>query len=405
MQMPKFRKITTDGHPAYRFELNGKTYEANRFASGAGAWNVDLIDGKKRTTVVSGKDTRTAAVAAIVDTPQAETTQLDKLADDVAQMNADADKLLADMRVLGSEADKLQAEIAEWGAKVDALTTRTAADFPKGTRVMSPEGRLGTVNGVDIGRVTLPGHSNYGREYVGVNWDAIKGDMGANRRSRPFVDELSPVALLESPRVGERVTYAVGRRTVNATVTRRTNDAGQVGVVDDGDQTGTVRFVSPALLTVQAPNLDELHSEALYENRLRNLLPTVAPHNEGHGAGRVAGTLVDPWTWLRRPVLAADRPVLPVTEPAPGPKCRHGRHLVGGVTGNPIDDCRTARGVEDFGVFNDEGCIYVSGCAVDVANEAVKESEHSEHITWSKLCTEHEEQPAGTCEECNTDTE
>ncbi|MFJ8855262.1 hypothetical protein [Streptomyces sp. NPDC102437] len=359
MQMPKFRKITTDGHPAYRFELNGKTYEANRFASGAGAWNVDLIDGKKRTTVVSGKDTRTAAVAVIVDTPQAKTAQLDKLTDDVAQMNADADELHADMRVLGSEANKLRTEIAEWGAKVDALTTRTAADFPKGTRVMSPEGRLGTVNGVDIGRVTLPGHSNYGREYVGVNWDAIKGDMGANRRSRPFVDELSLVALLESPRVGERVTYAVGRRTVNATVTRRTNDAGQVGVVDDGDQTGTVRYVSPALLTVQAPELDELHSAALYENRLRNELLAAA---------------------------------------APGEPCKHGFRLRPGAKLS----IRCEFGHE-YGVFGDEGPIDRADCAVRAANDAARYAAEDDGDTTYEvaiICPEHEEQRAVTCEEC-----
>lgn len=87
----------------------------------------------------------------------------------------------------------LLAELRGQGTAVASTTPRTAADFPKDTRVMSPEGRMGTVNGVDIGRVTNPDHVNYGREYVGVRWDAIEGDMGCNRRSRPFVDELTVV--------------------------------------------------------------------------------------------------------------------------------------------------------------------------------------------------------------------
>ncbi|WP_367134482.1 MULTISPECIES: hypothetical protein [Streptomyces] len=74
---------------------------------------------------------------------------------------------------------------------VPSAEQHTAADLPAGTRVTSPEGRRGTVNGHDIGRVTDTDHPNHGREYVGVNWDAAEGDMGLNRRSRPFVDELT----------------------------------------------------------------------------------------------------------------------------------------------------------------------------------------------------------------------
>lgn len=147
----------------------------------------------------------------------------------------------------------------------------TAAGLPSGTRVMSSEGRLGTVNGLDIGRVTDTDHPNCGREYVGVTWDAVEGDMGCNRRSRPFVDELTIIARPESPRVGERVTYKIGRHTVNATVILLMNEAGQVGVVADGDQTGSVHYVhvAPGVLTVQAPDIDSLHAAALYENQLR----------------------------------------------------------------------------------------------------------------------------------------
>ncbi|MEV7855161.1 hypothetical protein [Streptomyces sp. NPDC088183] len=156
-----------------------------------------------------------------------------------------------------------------------------------GTRVGSlTTGRLGTVNEAAGGTVTLPGHANFGRAYVDVNWDSADEDKGLHRRSRPFVDELD--------------------------------------------------VVGPA--------------------------PDVAPT-----------------------------------------QCIHGNTPRPNVTGDPIEACRSARGVKDFGVFNDEGCIYVYGCAVDVANEAVKECAESDYITWSKLCTEHEEQPAGTCEKCHAD--
>ncbi|GAB3169892.1 hypothetical protein [Streptomyces incanus] len=67
---------------------------------------------------------------------------------------------------------------------------RTAADLPAGTRVTTPEGRTGTVNGYDIGRVANSNHPNYGREYVGVELDPIEGAAPGTGRTRQFVDEL-----------------------------------------------------------------------------------------------------------------------------------------------------------------------------------------------------------------------
>ncbi|MET9816537.1 hypothetical protein [Streptomyces sp. NPDC006355] len=131
MPQPKFTKITTGGHPAYRFEHDGKTFRAYRYASGAGAWNVDRIDGEQRTPVVRGRDTRAAAVAAVIDAPKDEQpNKLDELAADLEQQNADADELLADIRALGPEVDALEGEVAEWGAKVDALTEPSPAGEP-----------------------------------------------------------------------------------------------------------------------------------------------------------------------------------------------------------------------------------------------------------------------------------
>ncbi|MFJ2176424.1 hypothetical protein ACIOHE_26475 [Streptomyces sp. NPDC087851] len=102
------------------------------------------------------------------------------------------------------------------------------------------------------------------------------------------------------------------------------------------------------------------------------------------------------------PELATEAPAKTPTDDAPQ-ACVHGNTPRPDVTGDPITECRATPGVEDFGAFNDEGCFYSYGCAVDVANKAAKESEESDHITWSKICAAHAEQPAATCEECNAD--
>ncbi|WDN54026.1 hypothetical protein [Streptomyces clavuligerus] len=74
---------------------------------------------------------------------------------------------------------------------VEIAAPRTAADLPKGTRVVSSDGRTGTVNGVDVGRVTNPDHRNCGREYVGVELDPVVGMAPGTGRTCLFVDELT----------------------------------------------------------------------------------------------------------------------------------------------------------------------------------------------------------------------
>ncbi len=90
-----------------------------------------------------------------------------------------------------------------------AAMNDSTASFQKGTRVTTTgagyEGRTGTVNGVDAGEVTFPGHKNFGRRYIGVTWDEIDGDMGCNRRSRPFVDTLT---VIERPAVEQALLVA-----------------------------------------------------------------------------------------------------------------------------------------------------------------------------------------------------
>ncbi|MGK5733207.1 hypothetical protein [Streptomyces sp. URMC 124] len=217
---------------------------------------------------------------------------------------------------------------------------RTAADLPAGTRVTSSEGRRGTVNGLDIGRVTNTDHPNHGRKYVGVTWDAVEGDMGLNRRSRPFVDELTIVALPLSPRADERVTYkritdGLSPRMRNALHTLATNPQGAIprrnlgrgggtygalhrrGLIGEGvDRRGEAGFFLTPLGWALLRHLDGTirpadHDRLDVDDALAEAYPTeqcvvdelhqqpTAPAVE---SATVPGALVDPWTWIRRPL-------------------------------------------------------------------------------------------------------
>lgn len=66
----------------------------------------------------------------------------------------------------------------------------TAKALIAGTRVATPNGRLGTVRKENRGHVTDTDHANFGREYVSVEMDPVDGDMGLGRFGRFFVDEL-----------------------------------------------------------------------------------------------------------------------------------------------------------------------------------------------------------------------
>lgn len=59
----------------------------------------------------------------------------------------------------------------------------------------------------------------------------------------------------------------------------------------------------------------------------------------------------------------------------------------------------------EHGVFNDEGCIERDFWTSDAAERAVAvlRAEGDEHAYSAAMCTEHEEQPAGHCEECDAE--
>lgn len=69
-------------------------------------------------------------------------------------------------------------------------------ELVKGTRVIGKDGRTGVVDGADAGSVTNTEHVNYGRKYIGVTWDPT-GSIPWGQRSRPFIDELTPVPAVD----------------------------------------------------------------------------------------------------------------------------------------------------------------------------------------------------------------
>jgi hypothetical protein len=107
-----------------------------------------------------------------------------------------------------TEAEVVQA-VQNFGRTHDAAVLRSLAgsadtvglaarQWPEGTRVSGVDlygvTRTGTVSGVDVGMVNNRAHQNYGRTYVGVNWDAgDRPESGYLLRERPFTDTLTRI--------------------------------------------------------------------------------------------------------------------------------------------------------------------------------------------------------------------
>lgn len=236
-------------------------------------------------------------------------------------------------------------------------TAGTAADLPKGTRVTSPEGRLGTVNGVDVGRVTIKGHPNYGREYVGVDWDADKKCPWGGR-SRPFVDELVIESTPETPAAKET-------DTVTETAPRYVTHSFTAGAT-------TVFAVKDAVTKIDVASF--YSREAARDKRDRLEADLTARET-------------------REAQLAQEFPT-------DGPKCGHGFALRVGVTSSV--KCEFGH---EYGVFGDEGPIDRSDCAMQAANDAAfyaAEDDGDTQYVVKVICPDHEDQPQDGCEECFT---
>jgi hypothetical protein len=123
----------------------------------------------------------------------------------------------------------------------------------------------------------------------------------------------------------------------------------------------------------------------------------------------VPSTLVDPWTWIRRPSSSLTRTVAPaVVEPA-APECLHHVAVRPDVSGDPIKACDRKQPNQEAGVFNDEGCVEACDCAVQAANRAAEWNVEEEApagdptYVWDLLCADHREQSVDECEECNAE--
>jgi hypothetical protein len=289
-------------------------------------------------------------------------------------------------------------------------TARTAADLPKGARVKDAEGRMGTVNGVDVGRVTLPDHPNYGREYVGVNWDADEKCPWGDR-SRPFVDELTIVAAdPEAPfQPGERVVHADGR---------------------------TFKFVGvnpedPARILVARPTDGRVVAWLLADCRAENESEVAARHGETPKLHREPcgdqpkrktpdlRSLANPKKADPETVAEIHASRCPECKGAGCPQCGYKgtprtvcpEHHVVDKRGGRVAELGTIPACESgvtYGAWSEGagGFVYTGDCATEVANWAADElrtlakDDDTDTIQILAICREHEEQPANGCEEC-----
>ncbi|MFI9203319.1 hypothetical protein [Streptomyces sp. NPDC053048] len=137
---------------------------------------------------------------------------------------------------------------------------------------------------------------------------------------------------------------------------------------------------------------------------------TMAAAGESVPAEPVPGTLVDPWTWLRRPASSHDTrsAATPAVEAL---TCRHSVTPRADVSGDPIKRCATKESTQEAGVFSDEGCVEAYDCCVQAANRAAELNAEDDAPAdeplygWDLMCPEHREQQVDTCEECAADDE
>ncbi|MGX1513999.1 hypothetical protein [Streptomyces collinus] len=178
-----------------------------------------------------------------------------------------------------------------------------------------------------------------------------------------------------------------------------TGEVSLTGIANRADATREVRHAH--MLGAEAgpvARVNEAQLQAKTGDELARLLLTVRSGGQivqeeaadGDHSARVypAGVLAP----MRERELAANR-------------CVHHQYAAEAVTGDPVKACARKSSGDRFGVFTDEGCAETFDCAVQAANAAlVLDADAGESLhRWEALCSEHEEQPAGTCEECAAD--
>jgi hypothetical protein len=232
---------------------------------------------------------------------------------------------------------------------------------------------MGTVNGVDVGRVTIKGHPNYGREYVGVDWDADEKCPWGDR-SRPFVDELVIVSsaeastdeastdeastdeVTEAARHGE--TVKLHRELCGDQPKRKTPDLRQLANPEKADP--------EAVAEIHASRCPECKGAGCPQCGYKGTPRTVCPKH--HVVDKRGGRSIE---------LGA----IPACEP---------------IT---------------YGAWSEGagGFVYTGDCATEVANWAADElrqlakEDDTDKFEILAICPDHEEQPKHSCQECNAE--
>lgn len=317
----------------------------------------------------------------------------------------------------------LRKHLPEWVSRAvrrvvtaEPNTARTAADLPEGTRVRSADGRTGTVNGLDVGRVANAEHPNYGREYVGVTWDPT-ASIPWGQRSRAFVDEL----VIESTTRAEagEVPFQPGERVVHA-------DGRRFSFV-------SVNPEDSSRILVERPSDGRVVSWHLSECRAENEIEIAARHGETAKLHRdLYGTEKRKTPDLRQ--LANPKKADPETiaeihasrciecKGTGCPQCGYKGVQRTVCPAHHIVDKRGGRALElgtiptcepgiTYGAWSEGagGFVYTGDCATEVANWAADElqtlakDDDTDTIQILAICPDHDEQPKNGCEECGTE--
>ncbi|QRX93384.1 hypothetical protein [Streptomyces noursei] len=281
---------------------------------------------------------------------------LDRLAAEVTQLHTEADTLLADTRETAAEADQLANEVDAWGAEVDAITEQRVVE---GVIVE----HAGTAKGSTPSNAS---HPDVAAARVALDQLKAADITDHHDVTEPTDAERSVRGYLIDPRTQGRIAvyWLEGGRII-----RR----------DDP-------WHGPALDILA----DRLRSRGWAVERMLRSSQCVFAHRPDEDAAPAQA----------QPAALAELPTADTL-------CLHGQRPRPDVSGDPITWCARKQPNQSAGVFNDEGCVLAVDCCVEAANDCAQYNVEAEapagdpKFSWALMCTEHDEQTADTCEECN----
>ncbi|MEV8169604.1 hypothetical protein AB0O70_16915 [Microbacterium paraoxydans] len=374
------------------------------------------------------------------------------LAADVAQLHVEADELIADMAEAGADLDELAAEIAQFGADLDAFIEQapTVHHFDDTTEAYNATQCRDDIHDGDV--LVIASESVVG--FLRAAWPgaitAAHGELHTFTADPRTIDDGKYAGSVE---LAEQIARELGaplpdeQQVVEGVVVEHAG-AAEGSLPEHATHPDVVAARSvlaglpPAAMTVDtdisryADKVDTSVRGYLIEPRDPGRVAAywieggifTASNGEPHRAEldtlrarfREAGWTVEPksltcvFAW--RPAESdADQAEAQQAAPAELPAavdlddatCLHGLRPRADVSGDPVTGCARKQPNQSAGVWNDEGCVLAVDCCVEAANDCAQYNVEAEapaddpEFTWSLMCTEHDEQTADACEECN----